>query len=174
MWTSPRIRAKITAELAGLPVHDTVADLAEWDYGDYEGLTTPQIRERVADWSVWTHGAPGGESVAALTARVDRLVARVRAAQDDGDVVLVAHGHLGRALLARYLGQPVGSGGHCPSCPPRWRCSASITTVSRSCGSSGSPGTRPPGTGTPDADRPGLIEYRPDPLVSIYRDRRSC
>ncbi|GAA2790594.1 acid phosphatase [Saccharopolyspora taberi] len=105
---SPKQRAQRTADLAGLRDVITEPLLAEWDYGDYEGLTTPQIRERVPDWTVWTHPCPGGESAEKVTARADKVLAAVRHAESD--VVLVGHGHFSRSLIARWIGEPVGSG----------------------------------------------------------------
>lgn len=106
---SPRDRARRTAELAGFtPAVEPL--LAEWDYGDYEGRTTPQIREHVPEWTVWTHPVPGGESAADVTARADALLARVTAELGRGDVLLAGHGHFGRALIARWLGLPVTEG----------------------------------------------------------------
>ncbi|GAA0516723.1 phosphoglycerate mutase [Saccharopolyspora subtropica] len=107
---SPRQRAQRTAELAGLADVVTEPLLAEWDYGDYEGLTTAQIRERVPDWTVWTHPCPGGETAADVTERADELLARVR--DTDADVVLVGHGHFSRCLIARWLGLPAEAGVH--------------------------------------------------------------
>lgn len=109
---SPRSRAATTAELAGLTITAVEPDLAEWDYGDYEGRTSAEIREEDAGWTVWTAGAPGGESPEQVVERVDRVLERARAAMADGDVVLVAHGHLGRVLTARFLGQPSEFGRH--------------------------------------------------------------
>jgi broad specificity phosphatase PhoE len=100
--TSPRGRARRTAELAGFPDAQVDADLVEWDYGRYEGLTSATIRESVPGWTVWTHPCPGGEAAAQVAARLDRVVARVRSS---GDRVLVfTHGHAGRVLAARWLG----------------------------------------------------------------------
>ena len=110
--TSPRQRAVRTAELAGLTVDERTEDLGEWDYGDHEGLTTPEIRETVPGWTVWTHGCPGGESAEQVQARADRVLERARAAQAGGDVVLVGHGHFSRALLARWVGMGVSAGIH--------------------------------------------------------------
>ncbi|MFC7341054.1 histidine phosphatase family protein [Saccharopolyspora griseoalba] len=107
---SPLQRAQRTAALAGLPDVITEPLLVEWDYGDYEGLTTDQIRQSVPDWTVWTHSCPGGDSAADVTARADELLAQVRAA--DSDVVLVGHGHFSRVLTARWLGLPVTAGVH--------------------------------------------------------------
>jgi broad specificity phosphatase PhoE len=87
--SSPRRRALRTAELAGLPEPVVTDDLAEWDYGDYEGLTTTTIRETVPGWTVWTHPTPGGETADEVTARADRVLARAAQLQVDRDVVLV-------------------------------------------------------------------------------------
>lgn len=106
--TSPRVRARRTAELAGFPDAQVDEDLVEWDYGDFEGMSTAKIRETVPGWTIWTHASPGGESADAVAARLDRLIARVRAV--DGDVLLFSHGHALRALAARWLGQPVSAG----------------------------------------------------------------
>jgi broad specificity phosphatase PhoE len=109
--TSPMRRAARTCELAGLGAQATVdADLMEWNYGDYEGLTTEQIRGRAPGWLLFRDGCPGGESPEAIAARVDRLIMRVCAI--DGDVALFAHGHVFRVLAARWLGLPVIVGRH--------------------------------------------------------------
>lgn len=108
--SSPRTRALRTAELAGLTVDEVTEDLAEWDYGDYEGLTTPQIRETDPKWTVWTHAIPGGETAAEVGARAVRVLDRVRAAA--GDVILVGHGHFSRVLIATWLGMPPNAGVH--------------------------------------------------------------
>jgi probable phosphoglycerate mutase len=101
--TSPLARARDTCELAGLADRAEVdPDLCEWDYGDYEGLTTVEIREHRPGWSVWTGGVPNGETVAQVGARADRAIARVAAA--DGDVAVFAHGHFLRILTARWIG----------------------------------------------------------------------
>ncbi|HEV2780984.1 MAG TPA: acid phosphatase [Actinophytocola sp.] len=110
--SSPRDRARRTAELAGLTVTEVTEDLAEWDYGDYEGLTTPQIRERVPGWTVWTHPCPGGETAAAIGSRAARVIERVYAALPSGDVILVGHGHFSRVLVAGWLGLPPTAGVH--------------------------------------------------------------
>ncbi len=107
--TSPRSRARRTAELAGFPEAEVDDDLVEWAYGDYEGITTAEIREAVPGWTIWTHPAPGGETAAEVAARVDRVIARVRAV--DGDSLLFGHAHALRALAARWLGQDVRDGG---------------------------------------------------------------
>lgn len=118
VFTSPARRAKRTAELALGPVAATAnldPDLWEWDYGGYEGLTTPQIQERHPAWSLWQDGvAPGdkdhpGETVAAVGERTDRVLDHARPLLAAGDVVLVAHGHVLRVLTARWLGlEPAG------------------------------------------------------------------
>jgi probable phosphoglycerate mutase len=106
--TSPRERARRTAELAGFPDAHVDADLAEWDYGDYEGITTAQIRARVPGWTVWSHPCPHGETAASVSARMDRVLATVRA--HGGRVLAFSHGHASRALAARWLAQPVQDG----------------------------------------------------------------
>jgi broad specificity phosphatase PhoE len=108
--TSPRRRARHTAELAGFPDAAVDPDLAEWAYGDYEGLTTVEIRRTVPDWTVWSHPSPGGESAAQVAERLDRVVARAVAA--DGKTLVFAHGHSLRALAARWLGVDVAEGRH--------------------------------------------------------------
>ena len=106
--TSPRLRARRTAELAGYPEAHLEGDLVEWNYGDYEGVTTQEIRETVPDWTVWTHPTPGGETAEQVSARLDRVVGKTRA--HGGRVLLFGHGHALRALAARWIGQPVGEG----------------------------------------------------------------
>ena len=106
--TSPLTRASETARLVGVAPVEVEERLVEWDYGAYEGITTPQIRETVPGWTVWTHPVPNGEDLAAVGARVDGVLERLRAA--DGHVLLVAHGHLLRALAARWLGLPARHG----------------------------------------------------------------
>jgi broad specificity phosphatase PhoE len=110
--SSPRIRALRTTELAGLTADLVTEELAEWDYGEYEGLSTPQIRETVPGWTVWTHPCPGGESADDVGARAARVVERVRAALSDGDVILVGHGHFSRVLVATWLGLGPTAGVH--------------------------------------------------------------
>jgi len=106
---SPLARARETAQLAGLECSGLRDDLLEWDYGEYEGLTTPEIREQRPDWYLWRDGVPGGESPEDVAARCDRAIAEVRAVE--GDVALVAHGHILRALGARWVDAPVALGG---------------------------------------------------------------
>lgn len=110
--SSPRQRAVRTAELAGLTVTEVTEDVAEWDYGEYEGLSTPKIRETVPGWTVWTHPSPGGESASEVGARALAAVSRVRALLPEGDVILVGHGHFSRVLVATWLGLPPTSGVH--------------------------------------------------------------
>lgn len=110
--SSPRQRAVRTAELAGLTVTEVTEDVAEWDYGEYEGLSTPKIRETVPGWTVWTHPSPGGESASEVGARAAAAVSRVRALLPEGDVILVGHGHFSRVLVATWLGLPPTSGVH--------------------------------------------------------------
>ena len=103
--TSSLGRARDTAALAGLDA--TVdADLAEWDYGSYEGRTTSDIRTDAPGWTVWTHPVPGGETIGEVEARADRVLARARAAGEGAAVVLVGHGHQLRVLAARWIDQP--------------------------------------------------------------------
>lgn len=107
--TSPLSRAAETARLAGFPDAEHDPDLVEWDYGDDEGLTTPQIRERRRpDWLLWRDGAGGGEAAGDVGARVDRVIERLSTA--DEDCLVFAHGHVLRVLAARWLEQPADFG----------------------------------------------------------------
>jgi probable phosphoglycerate mutase len=107
--SSPLLRARETCRLAGFgSAVEIDDDLREWDYGDYEGLTTPEIRELNPDWNLWRDGCPGGESPAQIGARVDRVVERLR--QADGDALAFAHGHVLRVLTARWLEMEVAAG----------------------------------------------------------------
>jgi probable phosphoglycerate mutase len=109
VFTSPRQRARDTARLAGLATAaEVLPDLAEWDYGQYEGRTTAEIRREVPGWSLWRDGAPGGERAEAVERRADRVLTAVRLC--GGDVAVFAHGHILRVLAARWLGMPGGSG----------------------------------------------------------------
>jgi probable phosphoglycerate mutase len=94
-------RALDTAHLAGY-TPEVTADLKEWDYGQYEGRTTADIQKEAHGWTIWTGAPPGGESIAEVSARVDRLISR--AASAGGDVALFGHGHTLRVLGARWLG----------------------------------------------------------------------
>lgn len=108
--SSPRRRALLTAELAGLTVDEVTPLLAEWDYGDYEGLTTVEIRQTVPNWTVWTHPCPGGESMADVTARADAALALALDNMAERDVVFVGHGHFSRSMLTRWIELPVSDG----------------------------------------------------------------
>jgi probable phosphoglycerate mutase len=108
--SSPLLRARRTAELAGAGSPVLVEDLREWDYGDDEGLTTAQIRESRPGWTVWRDGPTGGETCAEVGARADRVVELVRAV--DGPVLAFSHGHFSRVLGARWLGLEVTDGAH--------------------------------------------------------------
>ena len=101
--TSPLTRARETCRLAGLgDVAHERAELMEWDYGEYEGRTTPEIREARPGWTLWRDGVPGGETADEVGARVDRVIADLRAA--GGDAAVFAHRHVLRVLAARWLG----------------------------------------------------------------------
>jgi len=101
--TSPLARARETCELAGYgDLAQARPDLAEWDYGDYEGRTTAEIRAERPDWSLWRDGVPGGESPEDVGRRADRVVAEARAA--GVDTLIFGHGHQLRVLAARWLG----------------------------------------------------------------------
>jgi broad specificity phosphatase PhoE len=103
VFTSPLRRAADTCRLAGFgDVAEPREDLMEWNYGTYEGRTTPEIRAERPGWLLWTDGAPGGESAAEVGARADRLIAELRGI--DGDVAVFAHGHVLRVLAARWVG----------------------------------------------------------------------
>lgn len=109
--TSPLQRAQETCQLAGLGTRaETDADLLEWDYGAYEGLTPQQIRAERPAWMIFTDGCPGGETPLQIGERVDRAIARARAAA--GNVALFAHGHILRVFAARWLGLTPSAGSH--------------------------------------------------------------
>jgi broad specificity phosphatase PhoE len=110
--SSPRQRAGETARLAGLRIDETTEDLAEWNYGDYEGRTSAQIREDVPDWTIWRDGVRGGETLEQVGRRADRVLARAAAALPNGPVVLIGHGHFSRVLGARWIGLPASAGGN--------------------------------------------------------------
>jgi broad specificity phosphatase PhoE len=109
--SSPRKRAQRTAELAGLTVTEVTDDLAEWNYGDYEGVTTKDIQVGRPGWSLWTDGCPGGESPEEVGARLDRVLAKAWEHLAHGDVALVAHGHCLRVAGARWVNLPPSAGG---------------------------------------------------------------
>jgi broad specificity phosphatase PhoE len=99
---SPSRRARETCELCGLAAHEQLReDLLEWDYGEYEGLTSAQIEQRRPGWSLWRDGCPGGEDAAAVGRRVDRVIAEILTS--DGLVAVFAHGHVLRVLGARWI-----------------------------------------------------------------------
>jgi probable phosphoglycerate mutase len=107
--TSPLVRARETAELAGVGDRAEVVDaLREWDYGEYEGVTTAEVRTAIPGWTVWTGPCPGGESAADVGARADSVLERV--ANVDGAVAVFSHGHFLRVLVARWLGLPPADG----------------------------------------------------------------
>jgi broad specificity phosphatase PhoE len=107
---SPLERARETARLAGLGDPCQVReDLLEWDYGDYEGVTTPDIREQRPDWYLWHDGVPNGETADEVGARCDRIIEEIHSV--DGNVAIFAHGHILRALAARWVEEPVAFGG---------------------------------------------------------------
>ena len=108
---SPLQRARRTCALTGLGDRMEVEpDLVEWNYGDYEGITTKVIRETVPDWTVWHGVCPGGETADQVADRVDRVIARVR--EQAGDAIVFAHGHVLRVLAARWLGFDARAGEH--------------------------------------------------------------
>lgn len=103
VFSSPLSRALDTCRLAGFgDVVRVTPDLAEWDYGEYDGLTTPEVREMRPGWNLWDDGAPGGEAAAEVGERVDRVIADVR--QAGGNVLVFAHAHVLRVLAARWVG----------------------------------------------------------------------
>lgn len=106
--SSPLRRARETCELAGLAMAEETADLKEWDYGDYEGRTTTEIRRERPDWSLWEDGVPNGESIDQVGARADCVIERLLPLE--ADVALFAHGHILRILAARWLGRPPADG----------------------------------------------------------------
>ncbi|HVD25809.1 MAG TPA: histidine phosphatase family protein [Gaiellaceae bacterium] len=109
--TSPLSRADETARLAGFGDRARPRDeLLEWDYGEYEGRKTAEIREERPGWTLWRDGVPGGETADEVRERVDRLLQELR--DVDGDVLLFAHGHLLRVLAARWIGLEPAAGAH--------------------------------------------------------------
>jgi probable phosphoglycerate mutase len=107
--SSPLQRALETCRLAGFGDRaQTTDDLLEWDYGEYEGITTPQIRESRPDWNLWRDGCPGGETAADVGRRVDRVLAELEGVE--GDVAVFAHGHVLRVMAARWVSLPPESG----------------------------------------------------------------
>ena len=106
VWSSPRQRARRTGELAGYGDRLIIdPDLAEWDYGDFEGIRTADILRQAPGWFLFRDGCPNGETVEQVGARADRVVAKAR--EQKGDVLVFSHGHFIRVLAARWLGLPV-------------------------------------------------------------------
>ena len=104
--TSPRQRARQTCQLAGVLPQATVdPDLAEWEYGDYEGRLSSEIRATRPGWTIFADGCPGGESPEQVSVRADRVIARLRLLE--GTVAIFTHGHFGRVLGARWIGLSV-------------------------------------------------------------------
>lgn len=111
--TSPLKRARKTCELVGLDkVPEIEPDLTEWDYGDYEGKRSADIRKERPDWDVFRDGCPHGEMPAQISERADRLIARLR--KLDGNIALFSHGHFGGVLAARWIGLPLDEARHFP------------------------------------------------------------
>ena len=111
--TSPLQRARRTCELAGLGAAANIEpDLAEWDYGDYEGQRSADIRKQRANWNVFRDGCPGGESVAQVSERADRLIAHLRSL--NGNTALFSHGQFGSVLAVRWVGLPLVTAQHFP------------------------------------------------------------
>jgi probable phosphoglycerate mutase len=146
--SSPRRRALDTARLAGFTPDEVTELAAEWDYGDFEGLTSAQIRASDPDWSIWSGHVPAGESGEQITQRIDALLRHIdelRATRDGRPVVVFSHGHASRCIAARWLGEPVSAGraywlttaaasslGHEHGRPVilRWNLDASLATAS--------------------------------------------
>ncbi len=110
VFTSPRQRARRTAELTGHAAAIVEPDLAEWDYGDYDGIRIDEIRVQRPGWDIYVDGCPGGESPEQITARADRLI--VRWSSLPGRVAAFSHGHFGRVLGVRWIGLPLGMARH--------------------------------------------------------------
>ena len=111
VFSSPLQRARRACELAGLGDQMQICDdIIEWNYGDYEGITTATIRESIPDWTVWSHGCPNGEDPPEVEARCARAISTALAIPEDGDVALFAHGHILRALAGTWLGLGAAGG----------------------------------------------------------------
>jgi broad specificity phosphatase PhoE len=108
--TSPMRRARRTAELAGLTPYEIDEDLREWDYGDFEGLTSEEIHERIPGWTIWDGPWMGGETGEDVSARADRVVRKILHLGPGARVAVVAHGHILRVLAARWLEQDITLG----------------------------------------------------------------
>ncbi len=113
IMTSPSQRASHTAELAGFPDAEAVDYAHEWDYGDYEGVRSAEVRERNPSYLIWDDGVPAGETIEQVGVRAERIVQRVRTElADGGNAVLFSHGHFSRILAATWLGLGAGQGRH--------------------------------------------------------------
>jgi broad specificity phosphatase PhoE len=111
VFSSPLQRAQRTCELAGLGDQRQICDdIIEWNYGDYEGITTATIRETVPDWTVWSHGCPKGENAQQVEVRCANAISKALAVPGEGDVALFAHGHILRALAGTWLGLGAAGG----------------------------------------------------------------
>ena len=111
VFSSPLQRAQRTCELAGLGDRMQICDdIIEWNYGDYEGITTATIRETVPDWTVWSHGCPKGENAQQVEVRCANAISTALAVPGEGDVALFAHGHILRALAGTWLGLGAAGG----------------------------------------------------------------
>ena len=111
VFSSPLQRAQRTCELAGLGDQmQSCDDIIEWNYGDYEGITTATIRETVPDWTVWSHGCPKGENAQQVEVRCANAISTALAVPGEGDVALFAHGHILRALAGTWLGLGAAGG----------------------------------------------------------------
>lgn len=109
VFVSPRRRALQTCDLAAPSIRPEIdPDLAEWNYGDYEGRTTAEIVGQRPGWNLFRDGCPNGESPAAVSARADLVISRVRGLS--GNIAVFSHGHFGRVLAARWIGHPAGDG----------------------------------------------------------------
>jgi broad specificity phosphatase PhoE len=109
--SSPRQRARRTCDLAlSGQTPEIEPDLAEWDYGDYEGLHSSAVQKERPDWNLFRDGCPHGEAPGRVSARADRLITKLR--QMDGNIALFSHGHFGRVLAARWIGLPVSEARH--------------------------------------------------------------
>ena len=109
--SSPLQRARRTCEIAGWSENMQIdGDLSEWDYGDYDGRTTPEIKQERPDWSLFRDGCPNGETLEQVSLRADRLISRVRAL--NSDVLLFGHGHMFRVIAARWLALPAQGGAY--------------------------------------------------------------
>ena len=116
VFTSPRLRARRTCKLAELgTLVEIDPNLAEWDYGEYEGRRTADILVQRPGWSIWRDGCPGGEMPDEVSARADRVIARLSALQSD--IAVFSHGQFGAALAARWINLPIEAGQHLPLHP---------------------------------------------------------